>query len=305
MSLPYDEIAATTLDFFAPNIKDNIFKSNALFQRMQKNHYPSYSGGPNIRVPLAFAATSASGWYTGMQTLSVVANDQITAAVYVPKNVYASIVISRTDELANSGKEQVVNFVMAKVQLAEKTIKDNMGTGLFSDGTTNTQSIAGLRNIVGTSSSCGGIDSSSYSWWDAQLDTTTAMSTPLLQYLEGLCTINNDKPTIYVTNQTIYNKVYNQFQPQQRFQDEDVANAGFTSILFNGKPIVVDYHSPSGYFWALNENYLDLYHHKDEDFRLEPFRKPVNQNGSFAQIFWTGAFTTSNRRMNGVLTSIA
>jgi hypothetical protein len=54
----------------------------------------------------------------------------------------------------------------------------------------------------------------------------------------------------------------------------------------------------------VNENYLQLLAHKDENFRFTGFRQPVNQNVKVAQVFWTGAMTSSNNRMHGMMTAL-
>jgi len=305
MAVPYDEISSTTRKFYIPKMVDNIFNSNALFQRSKGKWYQSVEGGSSIMCPVLYATTTASAWYSGEETLDIAANDQETSAEFNWKQIHASLSIKRIDELKNSGASQVIDFVKSKVQAAEKTIKDNMGTALFNAGT-DAKAIVGLRSIVNTGRTYGGINSSTYSWWDAQVDSsTTTLSLTKMQALYGDCTIDNDKPTVAITTQDIYDDYYGQLQPQQRFQDDSTAKGGFMNLMFNGIPIIVDSHCPSGDLYFLNENYLSLKYHPKENFRFEPFQKPINQNVAVAHIYWTGAFTCSNPRMQGVLTAIA
>jgi hypothetical protein len=49
------------------------------------------------------------------------------------------------------------------MQIAEKTLADDLGTGLFSDGT-DAKSIVGLRDIVATDQTVGGISQSTNSY---------------------------------------------------------------------------------------------------------------------------------------------
>jgi hypothetical protein len=119
-----------------------------------------------------------------------------------------------------------------------------------------------------------------------------------------LCTIGSWTPTVVSTTRSLFNSYYGLLQPQQRFQDSNTAAGGFQSLLFNGIPVVPDSHSTSSFWNFLNEEYLHLWAHREEDMRFEPFAKPLNQNVKTAKIYWMGAFGTSNRRLQGALTAL-
>jgi hypothetical protein len=304
MALDYDQLSAITEKKFLPKLVDNIFDSNILLKRAKDKFYERIDGGERIVQPLNYAQTTASGWYSGAETLSISDNESISAAAYVWKQLYASIVISGLDEKKNAGDSQILNLVKQKTMIAEKTMADLFGTGLFSSGT-NAKSIVGLGSIINTTATVGGISQSSYSWWQGQVDsTTTTLSLAAMQTLFNLCSIDNDTPTIGVTTRAIYNLYYGLLQPQQRFADTEVGKGGFTSLMFNGIPVVVDSHATAANLYFLNEKYLHVWAHKDEDFRLDPFQKPTNQNVKIAQVFWLGAFGSSNNRMHGKLSAI-
>jgi hypothetical protein len=101
-----------------------------------------------------------------------------------------------------------------------------------------------------------------------------------------------------------YDRLYNLFQPQQRFMDAETAKGGFASLMFNGIPAIADSKCPANHIFLLNEKCLHLFAHKDEDMRMEPFSMPVNQNVKIAKIFWQGAFGSSNNRLHAKLSGI-
>lgn len=308
MALPnstYDQVSSITQRKIMPKLYDNIFNSNVLMARLKKKSYEKVDGGTTIDVPLNYAQPTANGWYTGADTLITTDNDIITAASYTWKQFYENITILRSDELKNSGDSQIVSLVKNKVKIAEKDLIDKFGTGIYSNGTTDPKSIVGLRAIVSTSNTVGGISQSSNSWWGAQVDsTTTTLALGAMQTNYNLCTIGNDSPTVGATTRSVYNSYYALLQPQQRFTDSETAKGGFSALMFNGIPIVSDNKCPSGYLYFLNENYLHMWAHKDEDMRFEPFTKPINQNIRVAKIYWMGAFGSSNIRLQGVLSAL-
>lgn len=304
MALSYDQISAITQKKFIPKLVDNIFDSNPLLQRGKKKFYEKVDGGTSIMQPLNYALASASGWYSGADTLSTTDNDVMTAAEYQWRQIYVSMSINRLDEIKNSGDAAILKFVKQKTQIAEKTIMDNMGTALYNAGT-DAKALHGLRHIVSASNTVGGISQSTYSWWAAQADaSTTTLSIAAMQSRDQACTIGNEGPTVIITTRALYNGYYGLLQPQQRFMDSETAKGGFSSLMFNGKPVIVDSHCPSAHMYFLTEPYLHLYYHPDEDFRFEPFQKPINQNVKVAKIFWAGNLGSSNNRMHGVMSAL-
>lgn len=299
------EISSLTQRYLVPKLVDNIFASNILFNRAKKRGwYETLDGGTQISQPLLYATTGNAMRYSGSETLSTVDTQQITDASFDWKEYAVSIPVTRLDELKNSGKNAIISQIKAKVQAAEKSLKDLLGTDLFGDGTT-AKAILGLRLIAAATGTYGGLAKGSYSWWQGKVDsTTTALTIASLQGLIGDCTIDTDKPTVIATTQDLFDDLYAALQPQQRFADEDTLKAGFSNLLINGIPVIVDSHCPSGYLFALNENNLHLYAHSDENFRFAPFRQPTNQNVKVAQIFWTGALTCDNCRLQGMATSL-
>lgn len=305
MALTWDQISGITEKKFVKKLYDNVFDSNPLLKRLKQKSYEKLDGGTSIMVPLNYATTSASGWYTGADTLSTSDNENITAAEYAWKQIYANISITRLDELKNSGDSQKVALVKSKIQIAEKTIMDTMGTAIYNDGTT-LNALVGLRAIVGTSSTVGGISQTTNSWWASQVDSsTTTFSIPALQTQFNACSVDSDTPTVIMATRANYNRYYGQLQPQQRFMDSETAKGGFSSLMFNGVPFIADSHCPSNHIFILNENYLHLFVHKDEDMRFEPFQKPINQNVKVAKVFWMGALGSSNNRLHGKQSAVA
>lgn len=299
------EISSVTRKYFMPKLVDNIFNSNALMQRWRKNNYKRQGGGTENVFPVAYAATSASGWYEGADTLDIASNNQIDSATFDWKQAHASLTITKLDQIKNTGTEAVVSFVKSKVQIAEKTLSDNLGTGIFNAGTT-AKAIIGIRlAFAGTGNTYGGISKTTSSWWRGQTDTaSTVLTIPLMQGMQGDAQIDNDRFSVWVTTQDIFDSFYGLIQPQQRFQDSDTAKAGFTNMLYNGKPVIVDSHTPGNHLFGINENYISLHVHRDEDFRFEDFIKPVNQNVAVAHVYWTGYLECNNPRMQGMFTAL-
>jgi len=304
MALTYGELTAITEKYFQPKLVDNIFASNVLLSRL-KSKQQTMDGGERVLLPVAYATTTASGSYSGADTLDTTPNDQVSAAEFTWCQYYANITITGLDELKNGGDSAKVSFVKSKVQLAEKSLASNLGTDLYNDGTT-TGALQGLVLAVDSTGTYGGISRTEYSWWAAQEDSTsTILTIPTIEAIYGDCTVGNSKPSVMVTTQDIFDDYLALLQPQQRFTDGKTADAGFVNCLFRGTPVTVDQHCTASHMFFLNEDYLHLYVHSKRNFKMEPFIKPTNQDVATAKIYWAGILGVDNCRMNGKLGAIA
>lgn len=302
------QLTAFTRKHFLPTVVDQIYGSNPIFVRMRSRAMP-LDGGLNIEQFVTYAIPTAGGTYSGYDVLNVTPSEQFTQATFNWAHYYEPIPFAGTDDRKNSGKNAIVNLLKATIMNAEKAMKDRMGTHLLSNGSVS-NSIVGLLAAVddGTNTaSYGGINRSTYTWWQAQYaangGTGRALTKYLMQNMFGQCTIDNDRPTLLLTSQGVFDKYYLMVDPKQLIMDEKLAASGFLNLLFNGRPIVVDSHittpNSNHQIYFLNENYLHLYYHKDCNFMLRPFQRPVNQDVIVAYILWMGQFICSSPRMQG------
>jgi len=341
MSLDYNALSSLTRDKFIPVLVDNIFNSNVLAFRLLKNA-EKLDGGKKIITPLEYGMNTAQGYYSGYDVLDTTPSDPITSAEWDWKMAYATISISGEDELKNAGDSQVLSLLKSKMRNAEKSLKDMFGNSLFNgDGATapgtgeitalggakmNTSSpytpTSGVDGcIIGTGRELGGINSSTYDWWDAKtnfftgqdandaqwsdhLDATNGVSQIVqdMTKMYGKCTIDNDSPDLIVTTQVLMDAYESSLQSNKRFEgSSDLADAGFQTLRFKGATVVVDSHVPAGQMYFLNTKYLDFKVHSKRNFAFEDFQKPVNQDSRVAKIFWMGQLVCTNPRMQGVL----
>ncbi len=307
MALTYDQLTAVTQRKYIPKLVDNIFDSDPLLKRAkEKGWYTPIDGGTSIFQPLMYAQITAAGSYAPSATLDTQDNDTFTSAEYAWKFYYANITILGADDHKNMGDAQVLDFVKNKVMAAEMTLKDKIGDGLYSDGSTAT-AIGGLRLVVDTGNTVGGIDQSTYSWWQASTEdsTTTTLSISALQTAYNAASINGKTPTVVLATRANYNRYYALLQPQQRFVDQETAKAGFSNLMFNGTPYIVGSKVPANHIFMLNEEFLNLYYHPKRNFAFDPFIKSTSQDLRIGKIFWMGNLGSSNNRMHGKLTAVA
>lgn len=303
MALSIDQISAVTKRYFMKKLADNVFVATPELDRAKKKSLKEVDGGTDIRVPLEYDDGNFQ-WYSGAETLITADVDTMTDAVYDWRQCAAPITISRLDELKNMGDAQVIDFVKAKVKNAEKTLAQNLSLAMFNAGTDSSAPV-GLRAIIGTANTIGGISQSSNSWWQGQVDSsTTTLGLSALESLYMLCSEGSNAPSVAYTTKALYAKYWALLTPQQRFSDSESASAGFKNLLFNGLPVFACSNAPSAHWFFINEDYFHLFAHKEENFRVDSFERPRNQNVKSAHIFWAGAIGSSNNRYHGKLSAL-
>jgi hypothetical protein len=302
MTLPsadFDQISSVSRRYFLPKLADNIFVGTPELRRTKEKCEKLIDGGTKIIAPLEYAQGNFQ-WYSGAETLSTADVDTFTSASFDWRQAAAPITISRLDELKNMGQAQVIDFVKAKMKSAEKTLRQNMSQAFFNAGT-DPKAPHGIRSFISTSNTFGGISQSANSWWQGQVDsTTTTLGLAALETLYMQCSEDTEQPSVAYTTKALYAKYWALLQPQQRFVDEETAKAGFTSLMFNGIPVLACSNAPSGHLIFINENYLHLFVHKSENMRMDDFERPRNQNVKSAMIFWAGNIGSTNNRYHGL-----
>jgi|3_EtaG_2_1085321.scaffolds.fasta_scaffold02886_5 hypothetical protein len=323
----YDNLSALTRDLYVPKLVDNIYDSNIVTHRMLRKSAP-FSGGKKVLQPVEYAKPAEKGFMSSdSATLTVGDTAMYADAAFDWVQAYATIRITGKEEALNSGSEQVIDMIEAKMKSAEKALKDLFGSQLYSDNdgssvtgsNASTDGFIGLQHIIADDRTLGGINSTTETWWDAGSvvdagtsvtfanltdSTNAAYIQTLMRNQFGALSIDNDKPTLIVVSQVVFDAYEATLVDQKRFgaSDKSLADAGFSNLLYRGTPVVVDSALESEYSGGaimLNENYIGFRHHRKRNFAFEDFAKPVDKDYAVAKMLWLGALTCSAPRMQG------
>jgi hypothetical protein len=311
-------VTAISRRLILPKITDNIYGSNVLFYRWNRMRKVLEKGGFQIEVPLMYSKMAGSQWYSGYQVLNITPTDSIQNGALPWTQLEVAVTVDGLTLLRASSNEAIVDFIATQFKQAEMDIADNLGSGLWSDGVTNTLMPVGIYGVVdngGVAASYAGISHSANSWWNSQIDsTTTTMGSSALQSMWGNCTSGGRSPTIIMSNQANYNRYYalnlssQQFPVQPGGRDQQLAQAGFENLLFNGCPWLVDSHigssSAQGGPWFLNEEYFELIVSERANCTMRDFQSPPNQDAMTALLLWAGQLTCSNISRQGAFTAL-
>jgi len=319
----YTDIITTTIESRSRKIADNVTKNNALLARLnQRGNIKTISGGSVILEEISFAQNGNGGWYSGYDLLPVAAQDVISAAQFNFKQLACPVVISGLEQIQNSGREQQIDLMEARIGVAESTMANLMAQGVYSDGTTfGGKTLTGLDAAVETTitasqtATYAGISRNTWAFWrNYSTGTITFPTVANIQTTMNLAWANlvrgSDRPDLIIMDNNYWRIYLASLQAIQRFTDPDSAKLGFPSIKYMDADVVLD-GGIGGYAYTaagdhgtayfLNTKYLRLRPHKDRNMvSLSPNRRyAVNQDAEVAILAWAGNLTCSGAQFQG------
>jgi len=304
----FDSLLSTTLANYRDQMTDNIFTARPLTNYlMDKGRIRMLDGGTKIVEPLVYGLNGTVGSYSGYDTISLTAQEGMSAAEYDWKQYAASIAISGIEEAKNNGEAAIINLLEAKIMQAEESMREGFNQMFFADGTGNSaKDWNGLGNIVEASGTVGGINRATAGnefWQSYEENTAGALTLADMATAYNSVSVGNDHPDMVLTTQTLFEKYESLLQPQLRYTDAKTADAGFQNLLFKSAPVTYDVHCTAGVMYFLNSKYLTLVGHSGKWFEQTDFVRPENLDARYALIMCYGNLTCRNAAKQGKLTA--
>jgi hypothetical protein len=308
-----NEINSISRRYIYPTLVDNVYRSNLMFFRLNARNKKVLQGGLQIEVPLVYARFAAGGFYQGFDLLDVSPSDTVKNAAFDWKQAYVPVSVDGLTLIRADSPDAIVNFLSFYFEQAQTELAEILGAGMWSVANA-VKSVDAIPTAVdnGTlAATYGGLARGSNPFWSANVSgITPPLSLAAMQSMFGTCTEGGRHPTLIVTTQAVYNLYWalstggQAFPVQPGGHDEQLAQNGFTNLIFNGVPIAVDSHVPASQMFYLNEDYIYLYVNPRADFNMKEFREPVNQDAMTSLILWAGDVCFSNLQRQGKQTGI-
>ncbi len=316
-----DEIVTTTLRNRTGKLADNVTKNNALLSRLRmRGNVKPVTGGRTIVQELEYAENGTFKRYSGYETLNISPSDVFTAAEYNYAQAAVAVSISGLEQLQNSGKEAVIDLLGSRIKNAEKTMMNNIASDCYSDGTADGgKQIGGLALLIDSTpatGTVGGINAATWSFWQNIASTGTAATAANIQTLMNGTALQlvrgTDFADLIIAGTNKYKFYLDSLQAIQRITSVESAGSGFTSLKYygagNSADVVLDGGfggaCPTDSMYFINTNYLFFRPHVDRNFTpIGSDRYATNQDAMVKIIGFAGNMTTSNRRLQGVLTN--
>lgn len=318
----FTELVTTTLRNHKDELADNVSNHNALLRHMNKRgRKVTEDGGNTLVCALDYAENGTYTRFSGYDTLDISASDVLTSAEYNWKQCNVNVTASGEEIRKNAGsKTRILNLVKERVDNAVRTMKNNISTDLYSDGTTANQ-INGLQAICPDTAggSLGGIDGDTWTFWravvqsaaspinGAAITVTSAFEQFMRQaYIE--VTRGTDMPDFIVFDNYYYelfegSQVSNKRYTTDTDTSRDSASAGFVTLKYKNADVFHDGGSgiSASHGYMINTDYLKYVVHRDADMTEVPEQRSINQDAVAIPMITMHQLTCSNRSLQAVL----
>jgi len=219
--------------------------------------------------------------------------------------------------LQNSGKEQFIDLLEARLNVAESTMMNKLAQSIYSDGTGSSgKEVTGLNAAVPsdpTTGTYGGIDRATWSFWRSQLydfsaNSVTPSATTIQAGMNKLWSSlirGSDRPDLIVLDNTYWTYYMGSLQAQQRFMSPETGNLGFPTLKFMDADVVLDGgiggYCPASTGFMLNTKYIKWRPHAQRNMvPLSPNRRyAINQDAEVQILAWAGNLTSSGAQFQG------
>lgn len=302
-----DAVIATTLSHYENKLADQVFSSKPLLWSLKNAGRVKNYHGISIVQQLIYGEAVNHGSYADSDVFATAAQTGISAAEFPWRQYYGLIYFTGLELAKNTGKEQLISLMEARVDQVEMTISENLDEMLFGDGTGNGgKDFMGLAGLVNsTTNTVGGIDRSTYTWWqpsrvnEAGSLSLASMRTAYNDPSEGI-----DQPTNGFTTQAVYEAYEGLLQSNVRHEDVEMGDAGFQNLMYKGAPLVFDAYCDTGLLYFLNMKYITLAKLDDVWFQPSELQKPTNQDVYYKTLILYGNLILSNSKRQSVLYGI-
>jgi hypothetical protein len=316
-----------------PLVSDQIFYKSPVLYRIFKMAEQGNFGmavpsldGREIVEPVEFAetvtATLAVGAYSKTDEWTAGSDEILKGAAYDWKMYHATIKIHNFDTAINEGKARIFDLAALRIRNAVKKLRTVFATDLYTETYDGSSKIVGLPAMCNTTGTIGAIARSSYSWWQANTNTTTGANRDLTwtllndMYYHTKKYGDNDPATLIVTSEGVLQNYEDKISLTNIASTETgsplrlmaeaaksagprILDGGFEAFTFKKIPMVADPFCPANTLYFLNENYLAWRILKQ--FGSSGWKQLEDQGKDWAQmtIKGYGAFTVRSPRKLG------
>lgn len=269
----------STWAYRRPGVTEQAFlKTPFIYWMREKGRVEHISGHRRIEIDLEYGSNETIRWLNKGGTVPMQDNELLTKAYEDWKYVAVSVMRWMTEDQQNRAKAQIINLVSTKLNTAERSLYEDMERVCFADGT-GADEPNGLQNLISATPTTGivhGINraTAGNEWWRNQQKTSTGAAAVYL--VSDMRTCLNDiikysrseiKDIFMVTDQTSFELYEDVMLEMKVLQNTKLADAGFDTIQYRGRPIMWMPSAPAGNMYFINPNYLKLV--CDESYFME------------------------------------
>ena len=305
MALSVDDINAVSHQYFNKSLKQQAYQKSPFWVKLQKLNHIKANGGTKVHIPIRYASFGKADAVAARQQVTFETKETRTAAIFDWKYYTVPQQFAWDEDVQNSGSGKIVSLLKDKTNEIRQDMEDRFATDLY---VTNPNGNGIIALVVGNDAGddYGGIAvSDAANWKSFSEDTST---TELVLYGSGsiseaiaVTTFGTDYPDFHLTTLKLAAKFESLIEPQKRYADKEMADAGFRNTTFHGAPVFGDYHCTAKLWLGLAIDTWSIMVHPKYDMKMSDWfdLTPSGHPNALGRVCsWTGVVATDCRRPN-------
>jgi hypothetical protein len=319
MTLSVGQVQALATKAINERVGDAVFKSNAYLERLRKKQ-KSWSG-ERMSFPVNYLddASTTGSFYQGSEALDNTEYDPYTEMAFELIELQETLVIAKRDLARNQSKQGKIKLLEQRLKDVKKAMASRLTKGLMSDGTAsggdtktlNGKQMPGLAAFMIASGTYGGLSSADVSaniaYISSNAGVNRALTLALHQKVLGGASEGNEKPTLAISQQGVFNELLALIAPYQRTTREDSLSGlghGKNTLVYNGVDHIIDNLAPANTLSFINEEYVNLFTHPEFDMSTMEKDGLETADALLNRIFWKGGYVCEVLRYQGQIKDI-
>jgi len=313
-----NDLLSSTLFSIRDSEVDELYKKVAFLDGVRKaGGVETESGGIKIQRPLSIQEHSTiTQLATGYEPVSLAVNDVLRPAIYDWADFTAPIVVTKKEELENSGEYAVVKIVEARMKSVMGMLRRELNKQVLAG---NSSVLTALNTLNGDSAGVGsatgffeplavgtqtnvvgGVSKATFQttpgWQNQFVNIGGAGLTGLSQFYDAYIAANSVAPSgdisHFIMSAALLAGYRNELFAQERFIDSTKLDGGRMALAFNGA--IAEQDPEMGFAcsvagnvdgYMLNYDGIKLIFHSDADFAVSPFEYISGTTARAAQLY--------------------
>ena len=313
-----NDLLSSTLFSIRDSEVDELYKKVAFLDGVRKaGRVETESGGIKIQRPLSIQEHSTiTQLATGYEPVSLAVNDVLRPAIYDWADFTAPIVVTKKEELENSGEYAVVKIVEARMKSVMGMLRRELNKQVLAG---NSSVLTALNTLNGDSAGVGsatgffeplavgtqtnvvgGVSKATFQttpgWQNQFVNIGGAGLTGLSQFYDAYIAANSVAPSgdisHFIMSAALLAGYRNELFAQERFIDSTKLDGGRMALAFNGA--IAEQDPEMGFAcsvagnvdgYMLNYDGIKLIFHSDADFAVSPFEYISGTTARAAQLY--------------------
>jgi len=310
----FNDLVNLTLDGFIKNkITDNIFKDNALLDKLKAKGKIKYdsSGGLTFTEFLLNNPNDTIQFQSLTGVINTNPQQHTERAFFLSKALVGSVSFTKEEELQNTADASLGDLIQTRITTAMSSFMDVIGTSLYGDGTANNgQAFGGLQLLIAddpTVGTVGGVNRATNSWWRNQVKAIGANPTAQ-QLVSGMsslmiaCQVQSGKrPDLIMSDSNYFELFLSQVQSIQQITQTGTGEIGYQILKFLNTDLALDPKCPTNRMYFINTDHINFKHRNQGFITTEKEQRPVNQFAYITPMYLYGNLTIDSARVHGVL----